>query len=254
MLLTGNLGQPIDLELVQQDGQIKREIIFRQKNESFFNARGDFHFEILDGNVGYLDIPTFNNPEILAYYEKVMPEIMKADALIIDIRKNGGGNGAYGHELMGYLTEKTFYQSINILRQYTAAQRAWGVFPDELKISNYDWKPYKGIHYDKPVTVLIGPSTYSAAEDFLVPFKSIDRGMLIGQTTGGSTGQPLFFELPNEGMGFVCSKRDLMTNGIDFVGKGIQPDIWVNYSLRNFLQGKDEAMEKAFQHLNVKKW
>ena len=137
---------------------------------------------------------------------------------------------------------------INVFRQYTPPYRAWGNAPDELIINKWDWKPYKSPTFRGKVAVLIGPSTYSAAEDFLVAFRATGRGVTIGQPTGGSTGQPLMFPLPGEGMGIVCSKRDLFSDGTQFVGYGIAPDNYVDYSYQNFIQGKDEAIAAARHH------
>ncbi|HSJ69020.1 MAG TPA: S41 family peptidase [Anditalea sp.] len=248
-LFRGNKEKPIHLELVDTDGTAKKETVFRQSNEGLFKAPGEYRFEIMEDNIGYLFIHTFNEADVLDFYEKVMPEILETNALIIDIRKNGGGNSNNGFELIGYLTDQPFYQAVNIKRTYTPVERAWGNYPDKLDITHYDWKPTRGILYEKPVALLIGPDTYSAAEDFTVGFKSISRGTIIGQATGGSTGQPLFFNLPMGGMGFVCAKRDLMADRQEFVGKGIQPDITVSYSYQNFINGKDEAIEKALEVL-----
>jgi len=250
-LFRGNKEKPIHLDLINTDGTRIKETVFRQPNEGLFKAPGEYRFEVLEGNIAYLFIHTFNEADVLDFYEKVMPEIMETNALIIDIRKNGGGNSNNGFELIGYLTEQPFYQSVNIKRTYTPVERAWGNFPDKLAVTHYDWKPHRNLVYHKPVALLIGPDTYSAAEDFTVGFKSISRGTVIGQATGGSTGQPLFFQLPLGGMGFVCAKRDLLADGQEFVGKGIQPDISVSYSFENFINGKDEAIEKALEALNL---
>lgn len=42
------------------------------------------------------------------------------------------------------------------------------------------------------VVVLTSPRTYSAAEDFASAFDVMRRGLIVGEPTGGSTGQPLF--------------------------------------------------------------
>lgn len=251
-IFRGNKEEPIILDLIHTDGTGSRITVFRQPSEELFKAPGEYQFKVLEGNIGYLFIHTFNETDVLDFYEKIMSELLTTNALIIDIRKNGGGNSNNGFELIGYLTAQPFYQAINIKRNYNPVERAWGNYPDKIERTHYDWKPTRGILYDKPVALLIGPDTYSAAEDFTVAFKSINRGPIIGQTTGGSTGQPLFFQLPLGGMGFVCSKRDLMADGQEFIGKGIQPDIEVSYSYQNFIKGKDEAITKALEVLQTK--
>ena len=71
--------------------------------------------------------------------------------------------------------------------------------------------------------MLIGPQTFSAAEDFLVSFDVLKRGVIVGEASGGSTGQPMFMSLPGGGQGRICVKRDTYPDGTAFVGKGIAP-------------------------------
>ena len=103
--------------------------------------------------------------------------------------------------------------------------------------------------YLKPIALLMGAETYSAAEDFIVTFDVAKRGIKIGQTTGGSTGQPLFFELPRGGMGRVCTKWDIYPDGKEFVGIGIVPDIEVKETVKDVREGRDVALEESYTYL-----
>lgn len=106
--------------------------------------------------------------------------------------------------------------------------------------------------YLRPVIVLIGVQTFSAGEDFLVSFDNSGRGIKIGQASGGSTGQPLFFDLPKGGRLRVCTKRDYYPNGKEFVGVGIMPDIEIRETIESIQGKKDIAFEKAIGLLNKK--
>src|SRR2546430_16836456 len=90
--------------------------------------------------------------------------------------------------------------------------------PDEIQ-------PREGPRFSRPVAVLIGPATFSAAEDFLVAWKNSGRGKTIGEPSGGSTGLPLSFQLPGGGSARVCTKRDTFPDGTEWVGKGIEADV-----------------------------
>ncbi len=81
------------------------------------------------------------------------------------------------------------------------------------------------------VIVLISEKTYSAAEDFTSAFKSANLGILIGRPTAGTTGNPVGFALPGMGGFQVCAKKDYLSNGEEFVGYGIRPDVFIPYSL-----------------------
>jgi carboxyl-terminal processing protease len=89
------------------------------------------------------------------------------------------------------------------------------------------WDPNSKIYYDKPVVALVGPRTFSAAGDFTVAFDFMKRGKLVGIATGGSTGQPVPFELPGGGSARVCGKHDSYPDGKEFVGVGVIPDLIV---------------------------
>jgi carboxyl-terminal processing protease len=146
---------------------------------------------------------------------------------------------------MGYLSYKNFETGNSALRKYQPAMRAWGLPPDKIKFICSEWSPYKSPAFTGKVIVLTGP----AAEDFLIAFKALNRGTLIGQMTGGSTGQPIFFPLPGGGMGAVCSKRDLMMDGTEFIGRGIEPDVYIQYKYEHFLEGKNDAIIAAMEYI-----
>ncbi|PRY06420.1 C-terminal processing protease CtpA/Prc [Pontibacter ummariensis] len=249
-LTAGNVAEKAKLEVVDKKGKAK----------SFDVPRADYYkgnlfpspmfqtpleYSVLPNNVGYLQLHTFNDPRVVAQFDSVFSQIAKTDALIIDVRTNGGGNGGYGHEILGYLTDKPFQTGKTHILQYQGVQRPWGNNPYSTEVSSYDWKPYKDKRYNKPVFLLTGPLTYSAAEDFTLAFLSTDRGLVIGEATGGSTGQPVFFMLPGGGFGAVCAKRDLFWDNRQFVGYGIQPDVQVPLKIKDVQNGKDTQLEKA---------
>jgi C-terminal processing protease CtpA/Prc len=78
-----------------------------------------------------------------------------------------------------------------------------------------------------PTTLLIGHNTASAAEDFLIYADNQKHMTKIGENSFGSTGQPLFIELPGGGYARICTKKDTYPNGREFVGFGVKPDIIV---------------------------
>ncbi len=243
----GSKYDSIELEISFKGSKPTLVRLPRTVQGEVFPAAKGFAFKRLNPKTGLLTINTFNDPKVVDYYDSLFPTLTGIENLIIDLRKNGGGNGNNGFELLGYLTDKPFISGNSIVRKYTPPFRGWGMAPDELATFKDDWKPFKTPVFKGKVVVLTGPDTYSAAEDFVVAFKHAGRGLIIGQTTGGSTGQPLYFPLPGGGMGFVCSKRDLFIDNTEFIGIGIRPDIKVSYSYENFINGKDEALEAALE-------
>jgi C-terminal processing protease CtpA/Prc len=99
---------------------------------------------------------------------------------------------------------------------------------------------------------LTGPGTYSAAEDFLVPLQYSGRAMLVGEKTGGSTGNPIAVPLPGGGMFRVVSKRDLFPDGREFVGIGILPEVEVHFTQQDLLDGTDPILVRGVDV--IKNW
>jgi len=68
--------------------------------------------------------------------------------------------------------------------------------------------------------------------------------------SGGSTGQPASFQVPGGGWARVCTKRDRMGDGTEFVGVGVIPDIKVETTIDSIRKGKDLQLEAAIKQLN----
>jgi carboxyl-terminal processing protease len=206
------------------------------------------HFTVLPGNIGYLQLNSFGDEKIVQQFDSMFSTLSKTTALIIDVRNNGGGNGGNGFEILGYLTDKPFYTGKTMIRQYRPVGRSWEGM-EKGSIEEDNWKPYKNKLYSNPVLILTSGATYSAAEDFTATFKNMKRGTVIGEPSGGSTGQPVFFSLPGGGVGYVCSKRDFFSDGTEFVGVGIQPDVFVRPTAKGIATRKDDVLEAAINYL-----
>jgi C-terminal processing protease CtpA/Prc len=192
-------------------------------------------------------------------FEAALPDLYRAKALIVDIRKNGGGNSNNGYGIAAYLTDDTLQASAWKTREHVAAYKAWGRFSERYQDYNQmnAWRggthgavpPAEGRRLIVPTVVLQEHATFSAAEDFLVAIEAIPQITTIGRPSGGSTGQPLSLELPGGGRANICTKRDTYPDGRDFVGIGITPGIFVEPTVEDFQQGRDPALDRAIELL-----
>ena len=247
-LFPGTAGKEVNLTFKTPSGATLTQTLKYKSVEKYWDRFPLVSFKVLKGNIGYLQINSFNEERLVKLFDSLYAYIAPTKALIIDVRNNGGGNGNNGFEILGCLTDKPFYQGKTALRHYRPVGRAWGEV-ENTSVDTYDWKPYKKTTYTAPVVVLTSAATYSAAEDFTSVYKSMKRGVVIGEPTGGSTGQPVMFSLPGGGMGRVCAKRDYFYDGTEFVGVGIQPDIVVHPTVKGVAAGKDEVLEAAVQYI-----
>ena len=196
--------------------------------------------------IGYLVLNDFEHNSLRKMVDSLFPEIEKTTALVIDVRQNGGGSGNIGFYILSMLTDKPFATASSKIIQYRSdgwSERTWFQYADDA------WQPSKQHFYSKPVALLIGPKTFSAAEDFTLAFDIMKRGPLVGEATGGSTGQPYLFSLPGGGSARVCAKRDTYPDGKEFVGVGIQPTVKVTPTITDLLAGNDATLEQAIATL-----
>jgi len=253
-LLAGAEGRSVTLLLSRPDGsryESSLERLWGASLKEIVPARPPLsHWRVgKSEEIAYVALNTFNTPETADRFEELFDELSQASAMIIDIRENGGGNSGVGWRVLRLLTSESFLSSTWFTREYRPAFRAW-------KRPEGRYVRPAGVHapdgervFNGPVVVLTSPRTYSAAEDFCVSFLSMKRGIVMGEPTGGSTGQPLRLQLPGGITAAVCSKRDRFPDGTDFVGVGIQPDVHVAPTLADIRAGRDTVLEAAIAEL-----
>ncbi len=252
-LLRGPAGQPVELTLRDGEGRETKKAVPRVPTAEARKAAAPlppFEFKMLPGNVAYVALNSFGNDEAAKQFEAKFAEISQSEALVFDVRENGGGNSSVGWRVLGHLTDKYHLVTRWRTRQYRPSFRAWNRLHDAFFYGESGFLPAKvARHYAKPVVVLTSPRTYSAAEDFASAFDVMRRGLIVGEPTGGSTGQPLFFELPGGGNARVTTKRDTYPDGTEFVGSGVQPDRAVRPTVEDLRRGRDSVLEAALELL-----
>ena len=251
MLLAGAPG-PVRLTFRDGDGEPFDRVVQRLAEDEVVASgmrarmqRPAFQFEMRPGNMAYVQLNSFSSPEAAEQFVAAFDEIARADALVLDVRNNGGGNGAVGWAILATLTDGPVPISSWRTLDYRPAYRAWGRGTQTYGETGLSYPADGTRHFTGPVAVLISPRTFSAAEDFAVAFDAMERGLLVGEPTGGSTGQPLSFTLPGGGSARVTTKRDTYPDGRDFVGTGVLPDVAVTSTLADLRTGQDPVLEAA---------
>jgi carboxyl-terminal processing protease len=246
----GSFSEPVQLTLETADGRTIERTVRRLPLPELTKLAPDpnpkpFEFRVLPGSIAYVALNSFQDDATADEFFKSFNEIAASDALILDLRQNGGGNTNVGYRIMAALAEEPFIGSRWSTRDYKPAFRSWGR-PDRMFIDPAGREPVDpDHHYAGRVIVLTSPRTFSAAEDFLVAFDQSGRGVIMGEPSGGSTGNPLYFKLPGGGGGLVCSKHDAYADGREFVGVGVKPRITVSPTVADFRAGKDTVLERA---------
>jgi C-terminal processing protease CtpA/Prc len=203
-------------------------------------------------DIAYVALNTFGTDELVKKWTEAFPKIAAARAMILDVRLNGGGDSPIGYEVIRTLVDRPAPGSRHLMRRYNPTERAGGALIEwsEVPASAEMIQPRPGAFFGGPVVILVGPGTFSAAENFLVAWKNSGRGKLIGEPSGGSTGRPLTFQLPGGGSARVCTRRDTFPDGTEWVGKGIEPDILARPTVADIRAGSDPVLQRAIQFLN----
>jgi hypothetical protein len=189
--------------------------------------------EMLEGNIGYVEIRSFAFPAeaVRTVTRDAMTRIADADALIIDVRANGGGNPEFVALVSSYLFDDEPVHLNSLFFRPSNDTTHFFTNPD-----------VEGIRFGgrKPVYVLTSPSTFSAAEEFTYNLQARGRATIIGETTGGGAHPGGVRSLP-EGMSlFVPSGRAINPiTKTNWEGTGIAPDIRVP---------AEGALDEALRH------
>jgi carboxyl-terminal processing protease len=198
------------------------------------------------GDVAHLRIPSFANPEFERAAIDLIGVVPDQAALVVDVRGNSGGDTPMA--LIERLMDRPFRTWIEATPQHS----------DPIGSNDMRTKmDLTGPEAFNPVTmawrgklaILIDGGCFSAAEDFVAPFKDNGRATLFGEATAGSSGQPYRRAYEN-GMAFaIGARRQYFADGTVFEGLGVAPDVLVAAHMEDFSAGRDRALEAAVEAL-----
>ena len=253
-LLHGDVHQPLVLTVEDASGRQEMRKVSRLSSDAFMalwkSSKTDSAFKLLSGNVAYLAVNEFEDDSGLKTLLDHLPEIQSAKGLIVDVRQNGGGNSQNGISILQVLASKPFSWELERSPKYIAVYRAYNLSPGWEVMDQTMFQPDPQHHLGLPVAVLTSGATFSSAEDFVAIFEAMHRGVIIGEPTGGSTGQPFTFKLPGGGSARICTKETRTPDGNFYMGIGIQPQVVMRPSIADIRSGKDPIVEKAVEILS----
>lgn len=171
----------------------------------------------LRGNIGYFRIDGFvPGKEAYAMIDETMSTLANTDALIIDLRSNGGGSARCVDYLLGYF--------------FGTKQEVTGFLHRENGHVLTDRKYTEDVagpkYLNKPVFLLTSSDTISGGEQFPYDLQALKRATIVGQTTAGGANPGGFHQLTENFSVFVPtgSARNPVT-GTNWEGVGVIPDV-----------------------------
>lgn len=196
---------------------LKRDIYFPSEEKETVEVR------VLQDSIGYLAINTMMNP-VLDDFKAAYPQIKDLPYLIIDIRRNGGGNSGNGRDICKYFIRQ---------KQRHCLGEQW-MQPEP--------NAYKGKIY-----LLTTPFTCSAAESFTIDMKESGNATLIGEPTSGDTGNgPRDFSTKHGTCFRIPTRKPALSpKGFPMEGVGIPPHHQVSQTVADFMKDEDTVLKYA---------
>lgn len=255
------------------------------KTDSLLTSRSmmlpDFSFKRLQDNIGYID---FRSMEDLTGFKKFLSATFEdihanpVRGLVIDLRKNTGGNSQLGEELLPFLTDSSYRMFARFghkmsaqLKTYKRQAIPWWIrwFPltwvsseakglfsvedGEIVVDTMTAEPPENnsLRYKGRTCFLIGSVTFSSATNLANTVGDYKLATLIGEETGGipnTFGDYYPFDLPDTKLEVcVSSAFYVRANGNTADRRGVIPDIEVRGNEKDMRSGKDTVLERAKQ-------
>lgn len=177
----------------------------------------------MEGNVGYFDFRYFGGSEqSFAQIDMVMEQLEQADAMIIDLRQNGGGSP----KMVQYICSYFFKEKVLLNSIYTRQNKRLNLKDHTETLEVIDVKGKKRPNI--PVFILTSSRTFSAAEDLSYTMQSYKKAQIIGEVTGGGAHPVMYMPLVNGFSASIPYARSInpITKS-NWEGTGVIPDVKV---------------------------
>jgi hypothetical protein len=198
--------------------QSAEEIAADKKEQAYLNY-GVERVERLPMNIGYIDLRAFGTAALASEtISAAMSMVANTDALIVDLRENGGGDPATVAWMTSYLVDERTHLNSFFYRDANKTEQFW----------TSDYVPGKKFGGKKPVFVLTAKRTFSGAEEFSYNMKSLKRGVIVGENTGGGAHPGESSRLTAHFTMFVPNGRAINPiTKTNWEGVGVEPDVKV---------------------------
>jgi Peptidase family S41 len=243
-----------------------------------------FSYRTLESGVGYMDFHSMTGNE--GAFKSALARMFRqvaADSVhtvIVDLRRNEGGNEDFGNELLRYVTTKPYrnWGGRELKRsaefrdfaksEYFPAAIRWlpiqYLIADGRKVwtgpvgtlATWPGPPLKTPKraepfFAGPVCLLTGPRTFSAAVIFADTVKTHRLATIVGEETGGHPNMysaQYVFALPKSRLvAQISAAHNIRANGDESDRNGVLPDIAVSTTAADIRDGRDPVIERAQQ-------
>ncbi len=216
----------------------EREVVLRPMSlgalgQAFYDEEVEVRQRFVEdqsgGRVAYIHVDAMGEESLDLYERDLYAQAHGRDALLIDVRGNGGG----------WTTDLLLTSLLAGDHAVTRARGGGPGYPHDRRLL-YAWT--------KPIVVLCNEQSYSNAEIFSWAIRTLRRGPVVGQQTYGAVistggtelGDGSYLRLPFRGW----TSR---LNGANLEGTGCLPDIVVENRPDDLARGVDQQLQRAVE-------
>ncbi len=199
----------------------------------------------IDRDTGYLLIDSWGSRcgTSLDSIFRALWEMSDCASLIIDVRRNAGGDEGLAQQVAGCFVDEPAIYAKHV---FCDPNEPGGFSP----VRERQLRPNKvRSKYRGRVIVLSGRHVMSSCEAFVLMMKQVPGCTIVGDTTYGSSGNPRPHRLPNGVTVYLPSWKAMTPDGKCFEGQGIPPDVELKTTPEDFAGGADPVLEKALEVL-----
>ncbi|MBN2521003.1 MAG: S41 family peptidase [Bacteroidales bacterium] len=222
--------------------EIELSKLIKNYLDEYNYANSIIGYGLINGELGYININSFHGDSTDYFIiDEIINDFNETTGIIIDVRSNGGGYSKYGDTIAS-----RFADSKRLAYKYRF--RDGPGHDDFTPWYNSYIVPADVNIYQKPVVILTNRRCYSATELFILKMRVLPNITVVGDTTGGLVGSPIFRELPN-GWTFRLSNTQVVTYEMEYIEEvGLPPDIEVHLPVNE--TDIDYILEEAIEILS----
>lgn len=212
-----------------------------------YKQSSSIKYTILSNNFGYMYYGDFSGAIGEGNLDNILAYLAASDGLVIDVRDNGGGFLTNVEKLVRrFITERIHAGAIS--------HKTGPGHDDFSEPYDYYFDPVDDtrIKYLKPIVILANRSSYSATNNFVSIMKCLPNVRIVGDTTGGGSGLPFTYDMPNGWTVRMSASEITDPNGVvtEF-GVEPSPGCKVDMTETEMAMGIDAILEKSFDVLEM---
>lgn len=196
----------------------------------------NFTTGVIQDSIGYLHIGSFSGRLSFTQLDPIMKDLKQYSAIVIDVRNNGGGSTLQSDKVVAHFADDRYTYSYARYKNGPGHDQFSHWLSFETQISD-------NAVYKQPVFVLSNRNCASTTESFILAMRALPRVTIVGDTTAGSSGNPIFRELPNGWLYRFSCWQQADEHKQMFENYGLVPDVPTWISPRDARRNRDTIID-----------